>query len=153
MDKKIFKLSGGKKRLELNQENARAIDLVCAYANKEAKFEKHGYDLNKGLLLAGKTGSGKTLLMQTYHAWVKHQLNRSISFHKCRDINHKFLEIDPMTQKLYGYYGIKGFCSITFKCEKIFDDIGSEETFVNNYGNKVCLMDYVLNQRWEHQRS
>jgi energy-coupling factor transporter ATP-binding protein EcfA2 len=153
LNNKIQKMSDGKKNLVLNDEIERAIDLVCAYANNEPKFEEEGFDFSKGIMLVGKTGSGKTLLMRALYAWRKAQLQKPIAWHNCKQVNVRFLEIDAHTGKHRGFYGVKDFCSIKFDCEKIFDDLGKEETFVQNYGNKISIMDYVLDQRYDSRKT
>lgn len=143
--------TNGKRRLSINEENESVIELVCMYANNEQGFVDAGYNHDKGLLLGGRTGSGKTELILTYKRFIKKQLGKPIAFHKCQEVYDRFVDIDPMTMKIRGYFGIKDFSAINSPSEKIFDDLGIEETSVQDYGNKTALMPYVFGQRYDNK--
>lgn len=140
--------SYGKKPFEFNKENKVVVELVCQYLNKEIAFEKNGRSLDKGLWICGNFGSGKTIIMETYLA-MKRKMNANITMNSCNDMNMYFLEIDKFTNKQKRYDGISKFANKYDKSERIFDDLGEEEITLNDYGNKVCIMAYILGERYK----
>jgi len=117
------------------------------YINKEIEFEEMGYSFNKGLWICGNFGTGKTQMILTYKSMIK-----NCGFISCNDMNMRFLKVDEYNGKVQRFNGIKGFTNITDKREKIFDDLGEEETTIMDYGNKFCVMAHVLGERYKGLR-
>ena len=125
--------------------------MVCQYANNEQAFEDAGYSFEKGLMLGGRTGSGKTELILTYYDFITLQQEQPIAFHTCQQVVDAFLKVDPHTGKPFGFYGVQKYTALINPAEKIFDDLGVEETTVQNYGNKIAMMPYVFSKRYENR--
>ena len=141
--------SNGLRGLILDKESEFVIEKVCQYLNNEKDFEsEEGFSLKKGLMIAGNFGSGKTQLMKTYKD-VKSMLKMKVGFQSCVDMNMRFLKKDEFTNKTERFDGIKTFSNKFDSQERIFDDLGEEETTVLDYGNRVCVMAHILSERYK----
>ena len=139
-----LKSSHGKRGLIIDEETEKVIDLICMYINREIEFEKKGYSLHKGLWLCGNFGTGKTQMMLAYR-----ELKKNIGFQSCNDMNMRFLKKDEYGNETRKFEGIKIFADKFDIKERIFDDLGEEETTVMDFGNKICIMAYIINERYK----
>jgi len=136
--------------LQINDETKRAINLICQYMNNEQQFlENEGFTFNKGLWLYGAFGSGKTVLMLTYREVKRILFRETVGFKTCVQMNEAFLHFDKDAGKINGELGIQTFTNKHDKVERIFDDLGEEETTVQNFGNKFCVMGKILTERYK----
>jgi DNA replication protein DnaC len=146
--------SDGKRGLQLDSETERAIELICQYLNKEESFLKNdGFALSKGLWICGNFGSGKTQLLKAYKSVAMQMFNQNVGIQSCADMNARYLKRNDMTRQLALFDGIKTFSNKFDTQERIFDDLGEEETYVMDYGNKVCLMAHILSERYKGLKS
>ncbi|MFT6442490.1 MAG: hypothetical protein ACJASM_002036 [Salibacteraceae bacterium] len=152
MTKRIKHFSKGRKTLFLNTEIANVIELVCQHWNNEEEFEDNGMDLSKGLLLGGNVGSGKTEILQTYKDMKNFYKLNSVRFTKCKDCNKAYMVKDTFSRDggVMGLYGIRHAISSTGRADWIFDELGGEETYVQDYGNKFAVMPYIIDERESH---
>lgn len=137
--------------LTISDETEQVIELICQYLNNEVEFEKGGFSLGKGLLLGGKTGSGKTELLLAYRDFRQKVMNIKVGYKTCQKMNNVFREIDPDTMKHRGFFGVNAYVLPNDKTERIFDDLGDEETTLLDYGNKISLMPYIFKNRYENR--
>ena len=114
------------------------------YMNKEIEFEDKGYSFNKGLWLSGNFGTGKTQMLLAYRSMIK-----NVGFQSCNDMNMRFVKKDEFTNQTARFDGIKAFANKMDRKEKIFDDLGEEETTVMDFGNKVCVMAHIISERYK----
>jgi len=148
LNRMTMEASKGKRKLILDPETKQAIELVCQYANQEPEYEKEGRDLNKGLWLCGNFGSGKTQLMNAFKE-IKTQIGDKVGIQTCGAMNSRFMKRDEMNGEPARYEGIKFFINPHDKVERIFDDLGEEETTVVDFGNRICIMAHILNERYK----
>jgi DNA replication protein DnaC len=146
------KNSDGKRGLVMDQETEKAIELICQYYNREPEFEKDGYSFSKGLWLMGNFGSGKTQMLKAYRDLHKIK-GVTVGFQSCVDMNMRFLKKDEFTNQIARFDGIKTFSNKFDTVERIFDDLGEEETTVLDYGNKVCVMAHIISERYKGLKS
>lgn len=103
-------------------------------------------DYTKGILLKGSTGRGKTMLLKIFSEFLK------IDQMKCK-INGQehslFLQI-VHAKKIASDYQKDGYTALekysNIPCLMI-DDIGSEMDESNNFGNKINVIENVLDMR------
>lgn len=122
------------------------VKRLCCYFTQDPRFETGDYKRNKGILLFGGVGVGKTTLMQMFRQ------NQSYSYRviSCRDIEGDFAikgqeVIEQFSENVqlavnanpYGHQEA-GYC---------FDDLGTENSVTKHFGNaKNVMTDIILNR-------
>ncbi len=118
------------------EEDREILLTLCNYFIKDLNnCKKNGIDPEKGLLVLGPVGCGKTSLIKLLRFIVPHQ--RSYEVIPCRNIVFGFNHI--------GYKTIEDFGDAGFFC---FDDLGAEP--MGRYYAKDCnVMGEILISRYE----
>jgi DNA replication protein DnaC len=155
LNKLHLESSGGKRGLVLDDETAKVVELMCQYINREASFEsaEGRYSFSKGILLMGNFGSGKTQLMSAYRIVMnqlhKEQFENKVGMVTCESLNKRYLEKDEWSNERQGFKALDVYIKLQNDWkEMIFDDLGSEETTIVDFGNRVCVMAHVLSERY-----
>lgn len=121
---------------------------LCLYFTKDPRFNG---DLNKGIMLVGNVGVGKTLLMRAF-ARNKRQCFDII---KCRTVADEFSEDGP--EMMPKYYDAPKSLIGTFEyfLQKqigyCFDDIGTEDAPAHYYKNSMNVMEKVILNRYDNR--
>lgn len=121
----------------LKQEDAFIIYKLLIYTIRDLEnCNKHGLDLNKGILLIGPVGCGKTSLMTLLKYFTYIETNYLIK--STRDISTEF--------NLEGYSTIHKYG----KSSKIycFDDLGIENN-MKHFGNECNTIAEILLHRYD----
>ncbi len=117
-------------------EDHEIILKLCNYFIKDVKnCEENGIDPDKGILLSGPVGCGKTSLMRLMHHLVPHQ--RTYTVIPARNIVFGFNHL--------GYKTIEDYGNGHFFC---FDDLGVEP-IGRHYGKDCNVMGEILISRHE----
>ena len=116
--------------------------IACALNDQEAARHK-GIDLNKGILLSGPVGSGKTSLMKLLKHFIESKHHHAVK--PCSDIAYEFHQTGFNVIHCYaGNAWIPGK-PIGFAC---FDDLGTEQ-FLKYYGQDCNIMAEIILSRYE----
>lgn len=128
---------------EIDEYNENQIDALCMYFSNDKRFEslESGYSLNKGLLLFGPVGCGKTTLLNI----LKRNTKAPFNVISCRKLADDFAQFGHVAIANYSKlkeankrdnlgHDAVGFC---------FDDMGTE-TNKKNFGNEANVMSEVL---------
>lgn len=137
------------RELVLSEQGEKAINIICMYLNNEPGFEEMGYSFQKGLWLAGEYGTGKTALIKAYREAKLVLFGETVGFKTCVQMNEEYLRLNEYTNKHEGLKAISAYANRYDTHERIFDDLGEEETTVNDYGNKTCVMAKILSERYK----
>jgi DNA replication protein DnaC len=135
-----FWLESQKKHLQLNPENSKVIKGLCAYFGKNNDCT---LDLNKGLLITGKCGVGKTSIMMTFHKMGRFLVDKrhdNFMWYRpvnCNDLVHEFEMTDTDSGVFHKKYKSGNF---------YFDDFGTERD-ASKFG-KSNLMKEILENRY-----
>lgn len=123
-------------KFKIYREDREVIYKLCLYFIRDkARCEQLGIDVDKGLLLSGPVGCGKTSLMKLLKFMVPHR--RPYEVIPCRNIVFAFNHVG---YKIIGDYGNShSFC---------FDDLGVESDGVH-FGKDCNVMGEILLSRYE----
>ena len=131
------------KHFKIYEEDHTIVYKLIAYflKDEQACFQ-FGLNLNKGILLTGPIGCGKTSLMTL----MKHLApnGHKFSVKPCRDISFEFIKegyeiIHKYSYGQLGHFNPKVYC---------FDDLGLENN-LKYYGNECNVMAEVLLSRYD----
>lgn len=124
------------KNFKIHDDDRTILFKLCNYFIKdESNCEKMGIDINKGLLLTGPVGCGKTSLMSLLRHIVPHQKPYKII--PARNIVFGFNHVGYKTIEDYGHTNY--FC---------FDDLGVEP-IGRHYGKDCNVMGEILLSRYD----
>lgn len=136
---------------DVDDENHSVIDALLRYFIRDPAFETlpdlKSPSLNKGILIAGNSGSGKSILLRIMRecrfpgTWFGEQMCRQISQ---RFAKGGFASIETFGSKAVRYEFGKKKCSVM-----LFDDLGAEQT-VQYFGQKQNVMAEILLDRYDH---
>ncbi len=139
------------KMFQIDEYNQQPIIKGLQYFNRDPVFETNGLSLNKGLMVMGTYGTGKTIYMKIFkqYCFIK-RLNHQYKIESSEDISHLFA--------IYGYTGINVFMkNIEEKSPGFYvqvpknlciDDLGAERDSVKYFGNDENVMSTVLSARY-----
>ena len=120
---------------EMDEYNEPIIEQLFFFLTRDSQFQG---DLNKGILLQGKFGCGKTVIMETFSEIHNHIIKRMgikrplITFIKSLDLQEKFI-----TQST---------TSFVYR-PLIIDEFGREPKTVQDYGNVMRPISELLSLR------
>jgi DNA replication protein DnaC len=116
--------------------------LIAYFLKDEATCFQYGINLNKGILLSGPVGCGKTSLMNLmkYLTATEHKF----SVKPCRDISFEFIQ--DGYQIIHKYSNGKLYQSEPRTY--CFDDLGTENN-IKYYGNECNVMAEILLSRYD----
>lgn len=125
------------------EDDKHIIAKLLIYAIRDHKNAlKLGLDLNKGILLSGPIGCGKTSIMHLIKPFsnVKHdykiKTTREVSFEFAKN---GFEALQVYSQKPNNQHRLSGYC---------FDDLGAEKQ-IKHFGNDCNVMAEILISRYE----
>ena len=141
LEKQGKKLFGDKFKI-VEQDHDIIFRLLVYFLADKTQAEKHGIELDKGLLLTGPIGCGKTSLMSLMRFVPPPERNHIMK--SCRDVSFEFIQ--------EGYEVIWRYSRMSFNNAhpKIycFDDLGAEQS-LKYFGNECNVMGEVLLSRYD----
>lgn len=146
----------------IDADNEVIVDLLCLYFSEDPCFEKlvdpngKPYSLQKGILLHGPVGVGKTFLMELFRNNQKY----SYQTVTCQDVEAAYAKNGPDIHPQNGAPGLKKyFVNLGLPSKNqygqevhgyLFDDLGQERKNTKYYGTERNVMEEVLTQRYKN---
>lgn len=130
------KLLFGKQFKIFEEDKALLYKLINYFIGDKSECEKLGIDLDKGLMLSGPVGCGKTTLMRLLPHLVPHKWHHQFTLIPCRNIVFGFNNL--------GFKTIEDYSDRSSYC---FDDLGLEATG-RHYGKDCNVMGEILISRY-----
>lgn len=133
----------------IDSDNSEIFDMLCSYFSGDESYESiFGGSIEKGIMLFGPVGCGKTSLMRMFgnNSFRPFAVNpvRKISDEYASGGNNALYKFSSKAEvyphENYGH-GLIGRC---------FDDIGTEE-IKKNFGNEVNVMQDVLYKIYDNR--
>ena len=133
------------KNFQLHAEDADLIlKLIAWFIKDEKQADALKIDLDKGILLLGPVGSGKTTLMSCCRFLLPAEKRHSIK--SCRDVSFEFAKDG---HEIFHKYTRGSFTQEKFEPKTYcFDDLGLESN-MNFYGNQCSVMAEILLSRYD----
>lgn len=141
LEKKGVELYGNNFKI-LESDHSIIYKLIAYFLKDEPTCFQFGIDLNKGILLSGPVGCGKTSLMNL----MKHltSTEHKFSVKPCRDISFEFIQDG---YKIIHKYSIGKLYESQPKTI-CFDDLGVENN-LKYFGNECNVMAEILLSRYD----
>jgi len=128
-------------------DRAPILKLLCYFLRDEAVAIHQGIDLNKGLLLTGPIGCGKTAVMNVLCSLCQGLGKPSVI--KCRELSFEFSEQGYEVIKKYSKQAYHRYSGLPFRSQTIcFDDLGLEPQ-ASYWGNHCQIMAEILLSRYD----
>ena len=116
--------------------------LIAYFLKDEPTCFQHGIDLNKGILLSGPVGCGKTSLLNLMKFLTPTEHKFIVK--PCRDINFEFFQDGYQIVHKYSIGKLYQSEPRTY----CFDDLGTENN-LKYYGNECNVMAEILLSRYD----
>lgn len=116
--------------------------LLCYFLKDKDTAPFLGINLNKGILLNGPIGCGKTSLMKLMRFYEP--TNNRFILKSCRDISFEFIHRGYEVISKYSNRSFNNFEPITY----CFDDLGAERN-IKYFGNECNVLAEVMLSRYD----
>jgi len=131
-------------KFQLHQDDKPTIYLLlCYFLQDELAAPQLNIDLNKGVLLTGPVGCGKTTLINLMRFFIQKESQKFIT-KPCRDISFEFIQDGFSIIHKYSKGNLYDYTPRTF----CFDDLGTESS-LKYYGNECNVMAEILLTRYD----
>jgi len=126
----------------LDEEKDLLKKLLCYFLKDKDTAPYLGINLNKGILLNGPIGCGKTSLMKLMRFYEP--ANTRFILKSCREISFEFIQQGYEVISKYSNRSFNNFEPVTY----CFDDLGTERN-IKYFGNECNVLAEVLLSRYD----
>jgi len=131
-------------RFELTNKVKEVYKRLIQFFHADPEFEG---DLDKGFILMGPTGTGKTMAMEIMRKYRTIDDTKFIINNRLYRMNFDIIDVNRMVNQFMdnSFDGIQVYCNRFLIC---MDDIGTEIEQVKHYGNTLDVVSHVLAERY-----
>jgi energy-coupling factor transporter ATP-binding protein EcfA2 len=129
------------------EDNEVVHKLLTWFLQDEKQALQFGINLNKGILLTGPVGCGKTSLMTLLRVLIPPQQRFGIK--SCREITFDFIKDGYEVIQRYSTHAYTNTTNPPKPHTHCFDDMGAEST-LKYFGNQCNVMGEILLSRYDH---
>lgn len=129
-------------RLVINEDNENAWKMLGLYFTKDPLFQEYGYSLNKGIMIHGPVGCGKTTILKAFSK----NLYQPYSIVSCRSIADLYSKGGSSAISKYFDVQKNSFPHLYYGFQQLgwmFDDLGTEDN-KKHFGDELNVMAEVL---------
>jgi len=138
---------------KLDKDTKKLYEQVLQYFRGDPEFEKDGFSLNKGLLLTGDLGTGKSTVLKVIQILTPPDDKNGFGITPTRLIAREYSVNGVDILNKYGCHsfhkGVMGGLDKTRPINRCFDDLGLEDTNSQNYGNYANVMADIILDRYD----
>ncbi len=116
--------------------------LLCYFLQDAITASQLGINLNKGILLSGPVGCGKTSLMFLLRLYLPFENRYTVK--SCRDISFEFIKDGYPIISKYSHQSFRNNQPLAY----CFDDLGTENN-LKHFGNECNTMAEILLSRYD----
>jgi DNA replication protein DnaC len=131
------------KEFVIDEENRVVVNHLAKYFSNDTDFNKGEFSLQKGIMIMGNVGTGKSWLM----AFFQKNKKRCFTIQSCNQISDDYLIYKEDTERIYSTPIEKPLHDTAVFFQKhigyCFDDLGTEQ-LKNSFGNKKDVMADIL---------
>lgn len=143
-------------KFTLDKNSESIIDKISEYATRNENFINELFGFEKGILLMGKVGCGKTLLFQCLVNLLRMFTGHNRNNNRVEKLDANFIPAYSLVEM----FSIKGYdmfvgelyfnnIRVSLMSERLFiDDIGSEN-IVSNFGNTTNVVGELILRRYD----
>lgn len=145
----LWKVAKNRIVFEVDDHNKKLFKDLCMYFTSDSHFKDQGdgFSLDKGIMLCGNIGRGKTTLMGIFRA----NQRRSYRLISCRELADRFASDGHEMLHMWSRpMPAPNSIDNLFQTELgvCFDDLGTEST-KKSYGNSVNVMENIILNRYD----
>lgn len=152
-NKLLLSKTAAGKYFTIDSHNQAQVNLLCLYFSGDSRLSGYGFSHEKGLLLMGGLGVGKTHLMSFFFQNQK----ASYVMKPCREIENKWVNAGNDDKDWIEYYSgwvTPAVNSDPYAHERLgfcFDDLGTETVPSKRFGEEKNVMSEIILSRYEKQ--
>jgi len=146
----LFDAANEYSEFQIDGSNQMLFHLLALYFSGDPEFERNqlGFSLQKGLMMYGPIGCGKTTILELFHR----NSFQSYVIAPCRDVVNEYNTGGPEALERYKHPLKTARKDLYFgqsELALVFDDLGTEPEGAH-FGKKINVMEDVLMSRYQN---
>ena len=141
-------------KFDINKANKEVLNSIFAWVWKQDSINTLHLDYNKGLLLFGDLGLGKTMTLHALRTYVNSVVRRGL---KSQESDYRMVYWWKSASELANVYASDGQSALIQYANPyvnlVIDELGREPNPASCYGTKMDVIAYLLQLRYDYRRT